>query len=104
MGQEAVRQQYREQTELRVPQTPEVEGVELTEAPHRLQAEQAVPALSSCRTQWPLALRLSLSPQQRGLHRLAQRRWITLSSAVEQVVAVAAAAALAVFAQAPLYL
>ena len=45
----------------------------------RLQAAQAAPASSSFPTLWRPALRSSLSPQQRGLHRPAQRRWITLS-------------------------
>jgi hypothetical protein len=42
-------------------------------------AARAAPALSSFPTLWRPALRSSLSPQQRGLHRPAQRRWITLS-------------------------
>jgi hypothetical protein len=43
------------------------------------QAALAAPASSFCRTQWPLARPLFSNPQQHGLHRPAQRRWITLS-------------------------
>lgn len=47
-------------------------------------AAPAAPASSSFPTLWRPELQSSLSPQQRGLHRLAQRRWITLSWAVVQ--------------------
>ena len=49
------------------------------EQERQLRLEMAAPASSSSLTQWPLALRSSSKAQQRGLHRLAQRRWITLS-------------------------
>jgi hypothetical protein len=44
-----------------------------------LMVAPAAPALSSCRMQCQSARPLFSNPQQRGLHRPAQRRWITLS-------------------------
>jgi len=55
------------------------QAVAAVEADQVLRRAQAAPALSSFPTLWRPALRSPLSPQQRGLHRLAQRRWITLS-------------------------
>lgn len=49
-----------------------------------IKAAPAAPASSSFPTLWRPELQSSLSPQQRGLHRPAQARWITLSWAVVQ--------------------
>ena len=51
------------------------------------QAAPAAPASSSFPMPCPSETRSSLSPQQRGLHRLAQRRWIISLLRVAQVVA-----------------
>jgi hypothetical protein len=57
-------------------------------------AALAAPASSSCRTQWLLALRLSLSPQQRGLPPRARPRWIiwllVVAAAVDHLLEVVA--------------
>jgi len=60
---------------------------ELTLQTQAAPAAPEVPALSSCLTQWPLALRSFSNPRPHGLHRPAQRRWTILLS---RAVAVAA--------------
>lgn len=76
------------------PQTQAVAAAALKEMEPQ-QPAQAAPASSSCLTAWLLAHRSFSNPRHRGLHRLAQARWITLLLAavvvVDTTLAVAAA-------------